>query len=233
MYQSKPGWWIGNELCRKMGLDEFALQGTWEERMKREAKLWKINYEELVDKGYVTMPDSRHPYITATNQPVFKTPSGKIELASSELEEEDFDAVPVYEALEQPPAGQYRLLYGRSPVHTFSRTVNNQWLWELFKENEVWLNADEAASQGIKDGDIVYLTNQDGVQSEPVKAKVTERIRRDCVYMVHGYGQHSPGLSRANNRGADDQKLISRYKVDPICGVTGMRVNFVKISKEA
>jgi len=233
MYQSKPGWWIGSELCKKMGLDDYALKGTWEERMKREAKLWKIDYDELVDKGYITIPNSRHPYITADNPPTFKTPSGKIELASSELEEEDFDAVPVYEALDQPPAGQYRLLYGRSPVHTFTRTVNNQWLWELFKENEVWLNADEAASQGIKNGEVVYLINQDGVKSEPVKVKVTERIRRDCVYMVHGFGQHSPQLSRANNRGADDQKLISRYKVDPICGVTGMRVNFVQITKEA
>ena len=85
---------------------------------------------------------------------------------------------------------------------------------------------------GIRNGDLVRLLNQDGVKSEPVKVKVTERIRPDCVYMVHGFGQHSPSMSRAYNRGIDDQELVTKYKVDPICGSTGMRVNFVKIVRE-
>ncbi|MEJ2033848.1 MAG: molybdopterin dinucleotide binding domain-containing protein [Deltaproteobacteria bacterium] len=139
----------------------------------------------------------------------------------------------MYKPIAQPPAGQYRLLYGRSPVHTFTRTVNNQWLWELFKENQVWLNRQEAARLGLADNQRVRLVNQDGVKSRPVKVKVTERIRPDCVYMVHGFGQNSRGMSRAYHRGADDQQLITKYEVDPICGVTGMRVNFVKVLKEA
>jgi thiosulfate reductase/polysulfide reductase chain A len=51
--------------------------------------------------------------------------------------------------------------------------------------------------------------------------------------MVHGFGHNAPRLSRAHKSGADDQQLITRYKVDPITGGTGMRVNFVKIIKEA
>ncbi|MDA8159444.1 MAG: molybdopterin-dependent oxidoreductase, partial [Desulfobacteraceae bacterium] len=233
MYQSKPAWWIGSQLCRALKLDDYAVKGTWEERMRREAKLWNIDYQELADKGYLSLPGTAAPYFTADNPPTFKTKSKKIELYSSELEDEDFPPIPKYQAIEQPPAGQYRLLYGRSQVHTFSRTVNNQWLWELFKENQVWLNAKEAARLGLKDLALVRLVNQDGINSEPVRVKVTERIRPDCVYMVHGFGQHSPAMTRAYNRGADDQHLISKYKIDPICGTTGMRVNFVKIVKEA
>ena len=63
--------------------------------------------------------------------------------------------------------------------------------------------------------------------------EVTERIREDCVYMVHGFGQLSKGLSKAFRRGADDQQLISSYPVDPICGGTGMRCTFVKLVKGA
>jgi thiosulfate reductase/polysulfide reductase chain A len=232
LYESRPAWWIGSELCKALKLPEFSVKGTWEQRMKREAAAWGIDYNELADKGYISIPNTAAPYITETNPPVFKTNSKKIELYSSELEDENFDPIPRYKAIPQPKEGEYRLLYGRSPVHTFTRTVNNQWLWELYKENVVWLNAKEAALMGIKNGELVRLVNQDGVKSESVLAKVTERIRQDCVYMVHGFGQDSPGMSRAYHRGADDQKLITKYAVDPISGVTGMRVNFVKIVRE-
>jgi thiosulfate reductase/polysulfide reductase chain A len=232
LYESRPAWWIGSELCKALKLNDYSLKGTWEERMKREAKLWNIDYNELADKGYISIPGSAAPYITPANPLVVKTASKKIELYSSELEDEDFDPIPKYKAIAQPPAGQYRLLYGRSPVHTFTRTVNNQWLWEIFKENQVWLNAKEAALHNITNGALIRLVNQDGVRSEPVRVKVTERIRPDCVYMVHGFGQNSPAMSRAYHRGADDQNLVSHYAVDPICGTTGMRVNFVTIVKE-
>lgn len=233
MYQTKPAWWIGSELCKALKMPEFAVKGTWEDRMKKQVALWGIDYPELADKGYVTIPGSAAPYITPDHQPKFHTDSGKIELYSEELGDNGFDPIPRYEPIEQPPTGQYRLLYGRSQVHTFTRTVNNQWLWELFKENRVWLNAGEARRLGLQNEALVRLVNQDGVKSEPVRLKVTERIRPDCVYMVHGFGQHSRAMTRAYNRGADDQELITRYKVDPICGVTGMRVNFVTVEREA
>jgi thiosulfate reductase / polysulfide reductase chain A len=239
MYESKPAWWIGSELCKKMGLKDYAVKDSsmddlqaWEKRMKRQAKAWGVDYDKLADEGYVTIPDSAAPYITPDNQPVFKTPSKKIELFSSELDEKHFDPIPKYEKVEPPPEGMYRLVYGRSPVHTFSRTVDDKWLWELYKENQVWLNKQEAARLGLKDQQYVVLENQDKVVSDKVRVKVTERIRRDCVYMVHGFGQNSKRLTRAYNKGADDQQLITRYKVDPITGGTGMRVNFVTI-KEA
>ena len=41
------------------------------------------------------------------------------------------------------------------------------------------------------------------------------------------------GLTRANGRGASDAKLTSRYALDPISGGAAMRVNFLRIVKEA
>ena len=75
------------------------------------------------------------------------------------------------------------------------------------------------------------MVNQDHVRSKPIKVKLTQRIRGDCVYMVHGYGRTAKGLNFARGRGASDSELITRYKVDPIMGGTGMNVNFVRVEK--
>ena len=62
--------------------------------------------------------------------------------------------------------------------------------------------------------------------------KATQRIRSDAVFIVHGFGQDSAGLTRANGAGVSDTKLQTRYALDPISGGAGMRVNFVRLRKE-
>ena len=141
--------------------------------------------------------------------------------------------LPPYTRHEQPADGQFRLLFGRTPTHTFGRTTNNRFLSEVYSENEVWLNAKAAKEQGLANGEVVTLVNQDGVRSQPVKLKVTQRIRPDCVFVVHGYGHTNPGLKFAKGRGMDDQTLVTRIAVDPVAGTTGMSVNFVTIEKAA
>jgi len=62
---------------------------------------------------------------------------------------------------------------------------------------------------------------------------VTERIRADAVYLVHGYGRQARELSFAYGRGIDSAELCTRYVTDPIMGGTGMNVNFVTFLREA
>jgi thiosulfate reductase/polysulfide reductase chain A len=233
MHDTKDGYSIAKGLADRLGVGEYFPAPTLEDKIKGQCKAWNLSYDELSTKGFIAIPNTANPYITPENQPKFETPSGKIELVSSELKHKGFDAVPRYTAQPQPPAGMFRLLYGRSPVHTFSRTTNNPWLFELHKENEVWLNAKKAKEMNVKHGQYVVLVNQDGAKSNRVKAKVTNRIREDSVYIVHGFGTTSKELHKAYLKGADDQGLITQYAIDPICGSTGMRTNFVKIEKEA
>jgi thiosulfate reductase/polysulfide reductase chain A len=49
--------------------------------------------------------------------------------------------------------------------------------------------------------------------------------------MVHGYGHDAPGLRYARGRGASDSRLMTRYKIDPLMGGTGMNVNFVRVER--
>jgi thiosulfate reductase/polysulfide reductase chain A len=232
LYESKPSWWITRELGIKMGLEAYFPWSDIEDYLRKQLEPKGVMLEDLKAKGTISYPDTAAPYITAKKQPDFGTPSGKIELYSKQLREKGFDPVPKFKRPEVPPEGYFRLIYGRNPVHTFSRTTNNKWLSELFRENELWLNAKRARDLGLNSGDYVRLMNQDGMKSEKIKVKATERIREDCVYMVHGFGHVSRETKKAYKRGVDDQSLITRYAIDPIMGGTGMRVNFVKILRE-
>jgi thiosulfate reductase/polysulfide reductase chain A len=118
-------------------------------------------------------------------------------------------------------------------MHTFGRTANNALLKDLMEENAVWINPKVAKIWGISNGQYLWLENQDGIRSTfPVRARVTERIRWDSVYMVHGFGHTNKNLSRAYGRGASDSELITKVLMDPIMGGTGMRGNFVTFKFE-
>jgi thiosulfate reductase/polysulfide reductase chain A len=118
-------------------------------------------------------------------------------------------------------------------MHTFSRTVNNPNLSALKDENKLWVNPKVARIIGLKNDQKVWLKNQDDIISTfGIKVRITERIRWDSVYMVHGFGHRDKRLTRAFGKGINDTELISRIFVDPIMGGTGMRGNFVAILTE-
>ncbi|HEX2756963.1 MAG TPA: molybdopterin dinucleotide binding domain-containing protein, partial [Thermoanaerobaculia bacterium] len=141
------------------------------------------------------------------------------------------DPLPRYTPPVEPPRGFLRLIYGRAPVHSFARSQNNEALNALMPENEVCLHTSVAHDCGVTAGQRISLENAEGVKSSPVRVKVTEGIRTDCAYLVHGFGQQSRALRRAFGRGASDNSLMSRVSVDPLTGGTGMRVNFVRAAR--
>jgi thiosulfate reductase/polysulfide reductase chain A len=132
----------------------------------------------------------------------FDTPSGKVEFWSDQLAAKGFDPVPKYTKHPEAPPGHFRLITGRAPGHTFSRTQTNPLLHDLMPENEIWVNAKTAVKLGIKNRDYVKLKNQDGMVSNRIRVKATQRIREDTVYMVYGFGHTSKMLKTAYLKGA-------------------------------
>ncbi len=234
MYDSKPGYWIARELALKLNL------GAWFPFEKQEDMLdWQLkqagsSLDELEKTGVKTFErEADDIYIGDDEQAEFLTDSGKIELYSTYLEQMGFDPLPKYTPHEEPPEGYYRLIYGRAPMHTFSRTSNNANLTDLMDENTLWVNPKVAKEWGIVNGQPVWLKNQDNVVSEfQVKVRVTERIRWDSVYMVHGFGHAQKQMKRCFGKGASDTQLITKVLTDPIMGGTGMRGNFVTFMTE-
>jgi len=233
MYESKPGWWIAKELATRLGLADFFPWADSTEYAKTRLAAASLDCAALQRDGVIVGPAQPLSYEEGA-LPSFPTETGKIELYSTALAAAGFDPLPLFTPPQEPPPGYYRLLFGRAPVHSFGRTTNNRLLSEVFAENEVWVNAQVAAQWGLATGDRVRLQNQDGVVSAfSAPLRVTERIRADAVYLVHGYGRQARELGFAYGRGIDSAELCTRYVTDPIMGGTGMNVNFVTFLREA
>jgi len=231
-YDSKPGWWIAKQLGKRLGLDEYFPWDDYAEKLDWQLKQVGSSLEEMQKVGVKNFPRKQPLYMREGERAVFRTPSRKIELYSEQLADKGFDPMPVYTPPDPVPDGFYRLNYGRMPAHTFGKTVNNPMLFQLSPENQVWVNPLVAKEWSLKNGDYVRLGGTNGVVSNKVRVRVTERIGPDSVFMAHGFGHKSKRLRLAAGVGADDTELMGNIKIDPIMGGTGMRANFVTFVKE-
>lgn len=230
-HDQKPNWWMAKKLAEKLGLGHYFPWNDIEEYFEHRLHAAGLSYSELKKKGIIR--GEKQPIYFNEGVPAeFPTPSGKIEFYSLQLQQAGFDPVPKYNRPAAGPPGYLRLLYGRAPVHSFSRTQSNRVLMDMMNENEVWINTNIAARFGVKSGDYVRLKNQDGVVSNRIKVKATERICPDCAYMVHGFGHNAKGLTFAYGKGASDAQLLTRYITDPLMGGTASNMNFVTIESE-
>lgn len=233
LYQTRPGWWIARELGMRLGLEKYFPWETAEQYLNTRLNSIGLSLEKLREQEGIAVQKGKPYLVDFGEESPFKTASGKVELYSEPLVHAGQAPLPEFEPVEEPPEGYFRLLYGRHPLHTFAKTQNTPVLSELYPENEVWLNADVARRLQLRDADYVLVENREGIRSGPVRVKVTERIRPDAVYMVHGFGHDAPGMTRAHKKGASDAALQTHYALDPVSGGAGMRVNFVRLVKEA
>ena len=224
MFERKDGVWITNEIAKRMGYGDKIPVASQEEMVNKILEPAGLSIEKLKAEDGIHIQPGKDPYGVSEDFTV--------NFYSEDLEDAGYPPIPTYIPVDQPPAGYMRLLYGRAPVHTFNRSQNNVWLHAAMSENPVWVNDEVAKKLGLKDGDRVMLVNQDGVKSRTsTTVKVTPGIRKDAVYMYHGFGSMNPELSVGYNQGVDDQSLITKLAVDPETGCSGMRNNFVKLVK--
>lgn len=233
-WDTKSAWWMAREIGLRLGLEAYFPFETQEQELDWQLKELGTSLEEMMSKGVLNFDRTWDDLYFYENQDIqFFTNTGKIELYSTSLAAEGFDPMPVYTPHEQPPPGFYRLNYGRAPMHTFSRTSNNPNLTDMMDENVLWVNPKIARIEGITSGDYVWIQNtQELVSTFPIKVRVTERIRWDSVYMVHGFGHANKLLKRCFGKGASDTEMMSTILTDPVMGGTGMRGNFVRILTE-
>jgi thiosulfate reductase/polysulfide reductase chain A len=227
-----PGWQIAKMLADKLGIPESMPFKDMEEYLRYRVEKTGLSWDELKREGVIMGP-KKPVFVEDGAELAFDTPTGKIEFWSKQLADKGFDPVPKFRRPADPPPGHFRLITGRAPVHTFSRTQNNPLLHDLMPTNEVWVNTDTAKSLGLAHGQFVTLRNQDGAQTDRVKVKATQRIRPDTVYIVYGFGHRSSKLRLAHGRGADAAQLNTKYETDPLMGGTSLHANFVTLVKEA
>jgi thiosulfate reductase/polysulfide reductase chain A len=228
---SKPGWWIAKQIGHRLGLDQYFPWNDYGEVLDWQLKQVGSSLEELQRVGVKRYPRKTPRYFVDEELPHFPTPSGKIELYSQQVADAGFDPIPEYTRPERPPAGYYYLNYGRIAAHTFGKTTNNPLLFELAPENTLWVNPLVAREWSLVNGEYVRVANPDGVVSNPIRIRVTERIRPDSVFMAHGFGHKAHKLRLTYGAGAEDTELMTNVKIDPLMGGTSMRTNFVTFVK--
>jgi anaerobic selenocysteine-containing dehydrogenase len=86
--------------------------------------------------------------------------------------------------------------------HAQGRTICNPWLQQIKPANFLDMNRRDAIGLGLETGDMVQITNPDGVIAEGM-VFVTEGIRPGVVAIAHSYGHWEMG-SKPVNAGAHD-----------------------------
>jgi thiosulfate reductase/polysulfide reductase chain A len=189
--------------------------------------------DDFDEKGFVELSSTPIMYDRDKLDGKFKTPSGKIEFISQNLTEWGFPSWKTYVSPDKPSKGQFRMVFGRSPIHAHSHTINNPLLNEMMAENTLWINGKAAGKMGVVDGEMVDVTAQD--VTSVVKAKVTEFIHPEAVYTVHGFGRQIPLQSRAYHAGMSDQKLMrgQLQNMDPVGGGLNLCETFVTVRRSS
>ncbi len=232
-WETKPGWWIAREIGIKLGLQKYYQWENFEEVLDWQLRQVGTSLAEMKEIGVKKYKKKEKLYLDESEQYWFNTNTGKIELYSTDFAEWGYDALPVYKAKDEAPAGYMNMIYGRIPMHTFGRTTNSPNLFDLREEGHLWIHPKVAKIFDIESGQEVWLKNQDGkISTFPSKVRVTQRISPSCVYLPHGYGSTSKKLSRVYGKGSADYEMITNIKIDPETGGTGMRNNFVTLLTE-
>lgn len=214
--------WIYKQLGERLGISDFFQYKDEEDYLAQQLAPLGVSLDKVRSQGYVDLPgDSSDIYR-------WNTPSGKIEIKSAALERSGFAALPTWEEPPSPMSGQYYLLTGKSARQTQFGTQNNLLLHKYEDEPRLWMNAKVAASQGLRDNDLVEVTSPVG--KIYVRLQATQAIRPDCVYMTPGYGHLSKGLTTAYGLGSSDSDLHVTF-VDPVSGGQALSQTFVTVKK--
>jgi len=231
---AKADWWIFKSLAERLGIGEYFkfddIEDFWEYQLKGTG----VTVEDLRKKGSVSLAD-KPIWWDRLKDLKFKTKSGKIEFVSSHLESCKIESLKLYESPKKPEPGTFRLAFGRSPVHTHGRTINNPYLNEIMSENTLWMNDVEAEKLGIKDKDLVEVTAADGSHSGTIRVWVTEFVHPETVFMIHGFGRKIPWQTRGYNKGLADYRFETGllHVYDPVGGANALLECVVSVKKAA
>ncbi|SHE80116.1 formate dehydrogenase subunit alpha [Caloramator proteoclasticus] len=173
--EAREDWRIIKELMIRLGY-ECSLNSSkdvMEEISKLTPQYRGIDYERIEEKGLQwPVLDKNHSGTPILHVEKFARGKGLFKPAH-------------YKAAAETPDSEYPLILTTGRVlyhyHTMTMTGKNEGLMNIVGEPFVEINPMNASKLGIKDGEMVEVTSRRG--SVKVRAKVTERIEEDVVFM--------------------------------------------------
>jgi len=223
LYDTKPGYEIIQSLAKACGVGEY-FNFTMEQYNQAQLGPSGWTLPQLLAKGVLKVATATPPDYSK-----LPTQSGKAELVHEGYAKSGGTRVVGWVPPKTQPEGdRLRLLHGHQAVHSNGYTQNVPALFARMPENVLWIHPKTASARGIKDGDLVEVANEFG--KERLKAKVTEGIRPDCVWMCHGFGTMVPEQRLAFGKGANDGALYP-ILVTPVSGALGQGDATVTVRK--
>ncbi len=219
-------WQIWKEISRRMGYADFFPWETEEEAIDFRLKPFNLTLAELkkMPEGYVYQRWTEKKY----EQSGFRTPSGKVEIYSAELERHGYDPLPSYcEPAESPlatqaVASQYPLVLttgARTVGYLHSRFRNVPSLLKRRPEPHVEINPLTAGELGVADDEMVVVETPRG--KIEVKVKYTDNLLAGTISLPHGWDQ------------ANANVLTDDVHVDPVTGFPADRSLLARIVKKS
>jgi len=204
-HDTRPRSFIFKALAERLGKGQYFPYNTPEELISWQLEGTGFSLKDFEAKGVIYLTD-KPVWWDRKNGLKFNTPSGKLEVISESLGKNNIPSFAHYESHPKPEPGNFKLVTSKVAVHTQGRTtLNNPLLNEIISENHLWINTEEAHKLGISEGDLVELSNENVTQT--IKAKLTDYIHPEAVFMLHGFCDSVPLRSRSYSKGACDVKL--------------------------
>ena len=233
LHDTRDAWTICKQIADRIDLGHYFPHDSIKELLDDRLKKAGSSLAEIEKVGILKIPrDDKKNFPREYGIPLkIKTPSGKtkIEFIPEMIKQMGYDKALDYVEQVRPNEDEFHMTFGRIGFHTHARTQDNIWTADLMRENVLWIHPDPAKARGIKEGDLVKVTDRKG-REEKIKAKVTIRIRKDTIFMVHGFGHWDKRMTTAKGQGASDCNLAS-YAVDPHVGSMSMGLSLVKVAK--
>jgi thiosulfate reductase/polysulfide reductase chain A len=225
-YDTREAAMIIKQLGERMVIGAYFPYSSMEELVRWQLEPTGFTLEDFDAKGFVAYGKDQI-FWDRKEGIQFKTPSAKIELKSSLLENAGFSSFPEYEPVPTNSGNTFRLVVGRTALHTHVSTQNNPYLSELFSENRLWINSGKAAVLGIRSNDMVDVTSACGTGK--IKSYVTDLIHPEAVFMIHGFGHEAKLATRCYNQGLSDS-VIQENISDRIGGSPALHDTFVTVN---
>ena len=194
-----------------------------------------LTWEQFKEKGYLKGKQVYYKY----KEKGFSTPTRKVELYSTILEQWGHDPIPAYTEIPESPVSRPDLLNRypyvlnaglRAPTFFHSANRNIPWLREIRPDPIVEIHPETAKKHGIEEGDWVWIESPRGRVKE--RAKLNDGIDPRVIVAEHGWWYPemdgpSHGWEISNINILTDN---SHESMDPVMGATNLRALLCNIS---
>jgi len=243
--ESRSDFDIFRELCHRMGHPYL-----WPWRTERELCDWKlkplgITFEQLTETCFYPAPQvwKKHEkgLLRPDKKQGYPTPSGKLEIYASTLEEAGLDPMPVFsyppESYEATPHLAKRYPY---ILITGSRELNFPyfhtqyhyvpWLREIEPYPPVLIHPETAGRLGIADGDWTWIETRHG--KARFKTAITKRVHPKVVSACHAWWYPElPGPDHGAFESNVNVLVDPQGATDPATGTTELRGLLCRVYK--